>query len=90
MTECMACEVESVNPRRIPKRTWKELVKADMKDLKIKMEDSSFGFRWTRLIRNIGIECGQDVYIVSGTSSRGLSRKNGHKQLLLLKCLAVA
>jgi len=48
--KCMDYEIEAVNPRYRPKRSWNDVIEADKGNLKIK---SMFASKWRRLMRSM-------------------------------------
>src|SRR5260221_11817755 len=48
---CTVLEVEGLKPRGIPKKTWMEVVKRDMKEMGLRREDVLDRVEWRRRLK---------------------------------------
>ena len=51
--KCMEYEVEGPRPRKIPMRTWREVVREDCQARKLNKEDAMDRSRWRKLIKDV-------------------------------------
>ena len=51
--KCMEYEVEGPRPRGRPKRTWREVVRADCQARELNTEDAMDRSKWRKLIKDV-------------------------------------